>query len=352
MAYQFQLLDAQNDTALKNVCGCSPQSSQFISLLNQAQRRLAIRGDFYGMIQTCCMVFQGCQIAWPRYFSTILGARSCNDMVDVKNDWYSFTGAWRGNYRNQGFSDLGNYGGWGLGYGFASNRTLQDNGRAPIFQNITGGGNGQIIRYYVSHSNDLGKTITLYGNQFGNYPLQEKDASNNWVNGLTLTAATPYAATTVNVTNIQSIVRQPTQGQAYLYEYDVASNTQRLLAIFEPNDTNPMFRRSIVIGGSQCKNTPQDPTAPKFNSLELLVKLEFIPVVAPRDFLLVDNFDALKFMIQAVKTEEANDNTTSEVFIAKAIRELNFTDRNKWPNKSIPISLNSTNSNRVITSPI
>ncbi len=346
--YVLQLSDAQNDLALKNVCGCSPQSAQFISLLNQAQRRLAIRGDFYGMVQTCCMVYQGCQIAWPRYFSTILGARSCNDIVDVKNDWYSFTGAWRGNYRQQGFSDLG--GGFGR-HGFTSNKVLQDNGRAPIFQNITGGGNGQIIRYYVSHTNDNGKTITLYGNQFGNYPLQEKDASGNWVNGLTLTAAPPYAATSVNVTNIQSIVRQPTQGQAYLYEYDVASNTERLLAIFEPNDTHPMFRRSIILGQNNFRNN-NDSTTPKFNSLELLVKLEFIPVVDPRDFLLVDNLDALRFMISAIKAEDANDNPTAETFILKAIRELNFADRNKWPDKSIPVVVNSTNSNRVITSPI
>jgi hypothetical protein len=74
------------------------------------------------------------------------------------------------------------------------------------------------------------------------------------------------------------------------------------------------------------------------------VKLEFVPVSNDRDFLLIDNFDAIKFMIQAIKFEEANDDQNAEIKITKAIRELNMESSDKNPDEQTAIRVSLTGS--------
>ena len=327
--YKFQLSDARASIALRNIAGVASASNQFVEYLNEAMRRIAKRGDFYGMVQTMDLVFQGSIVAWPRQVGTVLGIRSCTTNFQLRNQWYSFTG---------NFNQPTDY-----FFRSANPATFEDTAPAPVFNDIVNSGNGMLIRYYVTNIADIGKTITLFGTKYGAQPLQETSGGAT-VNGLTLTAASPYATTAVSVTSISSITRQATQGMAYLYQYDPTTNTLIDLAVFEPSETNPQYRRSRIQGyglsyvASNCGN---DPTTPKYNRVEALVKLDFIPVKDDRDFLLVDDFDALKFMIQAIKAEEANDNQTAEVLITKCIRELNFNDRNKLPTAQTPVFVTS-----------
>jgi hypothetical protein len=323
MAYKLQLVDAQNDIGLQNVAGVVSTSPQFTQLVNEAQRRLIKRGDFFGLTQEAVFVFQGCYVVWPKYVGTILGARAGRRSgVQVTNMWYSFTGSW-----HRGHSH------------WHGDVVLQDAGETCIFSDITGGGNGQYIQYYVQQPQDLGTTITLYGKSYGNQPLQQS-VNNVWQDGLTLTAATPYVQSPGLITEIQSIIRQPTAGYATLYEYDTASNTNRLLAVFGPNDTHPRFRRSCIVNyNNHWGCNPNNTTSPIYHQLEVLVKLEFIPVVNQWDFLLVDDFDALKFAIQAIKAEEAGDIQTANAFFLRAIAELNMVDRNKMPTWETPVSV-------------
>jgi hypothetical protein len=150
------------------------------------------------------------------------------------------------------------------------------------------------------------------------------------------------------VTNIDSVIKQPTQGNVTLYEYDPASDTRRLLAVYEPNDTNPRFRRSLVVNfnnhwGCNANNS----TSPKYHQLDVLVKLEFIPVVNPWDFLLIDDWDALTFAVQAIKAEEAGDLQTANGFLLRAIGELNMRDRDKMPTWETPVSVNPMMGRRI-----
>jgi len=328
MAYKLQLLDAQNDIGIQNVCGVVAGTAQFTDLVNRAQRRLIKRGDFFGLTQEAQFVFQGCYIVWPRYVGTILAARfGGRHGSQVSNKWYSFTGSWHRHHHH-----------------WHGDAVLQDAGETCTFSNISGTdangqGTGQNIQYYVQQPADLGKTITLFGTQVGNQPLQQS-VGGVWQDGLTLTAATPYAQTTQLVTEIQSIVRQATVGYATLYEYDSASNTHRLLAIFEPTDTNPRFRRSCIVNfNNRLGCNANNSTTPVYHKMEALVKLEFIPVVNTWDFLLVDDLDALAFAIQAIKAEEAGDVQTANNFFLRAIAELNMVDRDKMPTWETPVSV-------------
>jgi hypothetical protein len=338
--YKYTLQDARNSGALKAISGVCSTTQQFTDYINEAQARLSRRGDFWGMTQTMQLVFQGTQVAWPRAVETVLGIRNCCfGNMSVKNNWYSFTGAWT--------REVAAYSG---------NVVFEDINPSPIFQGITGSGVGRLLRYYVVSGNDVGKKITIYGKKYGQQPLQSADpaAPTTLIDGLTLTAARPYVSSSVLVTDIDSITREATEGMAYLYEYDATNDQLIMLAAFEPNDTHPRFRRSVFRNLTYNLNPVNCDiygTGAKFNGVEVLVKLKCLEVTKPNDFLLIDDFYALKFMIQAIKAEEANDHTTAETLILKAIRELNFIDRNTMPRQMTPVLVNGLSNNRVTYNP-
>jgi hypothetical protein len=337
MPYQYQLIDAKNSGALRNIAGVAVASPAFIDLVNEAQRRLMRRGNFYGMEQVIRICTSGCYIVWPKYVGTVMAVRFCHQHGIpplMQNNWYSFIGSNAGSFSGY-HGTAGSYG----THGFTSQIVIEDAGTVPT-QNDIVDTTGKQIRYQVVQANDLGKTITLYGKQYGAQPLQEL-VSGVWQNGVTLTAATPYAATTQLVTQIESVTRQATQGMAYLFEYDPTTTALRNLATYEPNETNPRYRRSKVFG-MPCGTA--DANGIKWRQLEALVKLEFVPVSNDRDFLLIDNFDAIKFMIQAIKFEEANDDQNAEIKITKAIRELNMESSDKNPDEQTAIRVSLTGS--------
>lgn len=308
--YKYTLQDARNAADLVTASGVVSTSKQFTDYLNQAQRRLMRRGDWFDTDQVLSFCVSGCIIQWPRWVSAIRGVRfGKGKPANLFNHWYSFVGPHR------------------RGSGFHCDAVIED-ADLNATANEVSGTTGRYIRYYVVLASDVGKTITLFGSQYGAQPLQEQDASGNWQNGTTITAASPFGSTSQLVTRIDAISRQETDGMAYLYEYDPVANTLRDLAAFEPSDTNPRIRRSRIIN-KPFSHTKPDANGICWTPIEALVKAEFIPVSSPRDFLMVDNFDALKFMIKAIKAEEANDSQTSETQIVQAIRELNFELRDK-----------------------
>lgn len=278
------------------------------------------RGGWDGteiLVKLC--VYDRC-IVWPRYTDTLLGARFCEgESALVQNHWYEIIGP-------RGCNDP-----------CPSGATLVDIGTTPTFRPVSGT-SGKLIRYYVVKRNDVGKTITLFGTQYGGQPLQELDANGNWRAGLTITAAAPFATTSVLVTHIERVVRQETQGMAYLYEYDAGEDELRDIAAYEPSETNPLYRRSHL---ENFCNLPscQDANGIRYVRVEALVKLAFIPVRNDWDFLAIDNFEALKFAVQGIRLEESNDDALGEAKMLKAVRELNMDLRNKFPEEQTPVAV-------------
>ena len=344
MAYQFQLADARENSDIQAIANVCPSSSAFTDLVNSAQRRLAKRGDFYGTVQNMRLCFRGCRPVLPRAVETVIAARTCGGEIQIQNQWggfpppdrslwYSWLGAWA-----RPFND------------FCGNLYLDDHGTVPTYNQITGN-NGKQIRYYVVHANDIGKSITIFGTAVGGQPLQEKDANGDWMNGITLIAARPFVSSTVLVATITAIVREETQGMSYLYQYDAGTNTLIDLAAYEPSETNPGYRLMNFKNWNQNNNLDQNGN-PCVNQIEALVHLKVLPVKSDRDFLLIDDFEALAFAIQGIKAIQANDLPGAEGLFAMAIRELNFTDRTKNPDNQTPVRMRVTMSRQVIRNPI
>lgn len=331
MPFQYQLSDLKANTALKTIAGTCSSTAQFLSLVNEAMRRLDRRGNFFDteqLMRVC--VYNGC-ITWPRFVGTVLGVKfcSCPDSV-LRNNWYAMMGPRDCNY------------------GWTGTHTIRDNGTAPTYNDITGE-DGKVLRVYITAKADVGKTITFYGIDTNGQPLREK-VSGVWQPGMTLTLASPYVQSTTVVKRIESVVREATQGRVYVYEYDSASDTIRDLAFYEPGETNPRYRRSFIKNFNCIPTQCGETDGVTYRSLEALVKLQFVEVVSDYDFLPIDNVDAIKLMVQAIRLEEENKDELAEVKIAKAIRELNFELRNKLPGQQSTIRINPVG--RTILNPI
>ena len=308
MPYEKQLQDVQNDVAIKKICGVRTDSSEFLALVNEVEKSLMIRGGWFDLEQRITFCLSGHHIVWPEFVGTILAIRFCHGDVAVsRNGWYSFAPrAGHGRHGLGGFGggfNGGGFNGGGFGHHRGEEDVVVENANSRPCYNDVSGCSGKYVRYYVVNSDDIGKTITLYGKQFGGQPLQER-VNGSVVNGLTIAAANPFSSTNVLVTEIQSIVREPTSGMGYLYEYDPVCGTLRDIAAFRPGETHPRYRCSRIL------NVPRralDANGCCWTPVEALIKLKFIELTNERDFIPVDNLRALKLGIQAVRLEEANE---------------------------------------------
>jgi hypothetical protein len=351
MAYTLQLINARNDIGIRNIAGVCNNGEQFADYVNRATRRLMKRGAWFGTECLMRLCTTGCDVVFPRHVGTVLGLRMCKaGQVEIRNNWWAILSPGCGGWVNSLYPGYGS--GWGYGgiygggfYGGVPNST--DTNTVPIFNQVSGN-TGKLIRYHVVKQQDYGKTITIYGKQYGGQPLQT-EVDGAWVNGVTITAANPVAQTTILVTKIDSVVREATQGMAYLYEYDPATTKLRMLAVYEPSETNPSYRHMLIPAmkyGAGCFTDENDQTTYQF---EALVKLQYIPVVSDNDFLLLDNLDALALAIQALKAEEANDDSLAEIKWTKAIEDLNFELRDKTPDNQFSVKVRVMGSDRIVS---
>lgn len=329
MAYQYQLKDARDSLALKSIAGICTDTNEFVAILNEAMRRLNRRGNFFDTEQLARFCLHNGCITWPRYIGTILGVKFCTcSPSEIRNNWYAILGP-RGCNR------------------WMSSHTVRDNGTASTYAEITG--DGKYIRAYLMKNEDAGKAVRLYGVDSNGQPLQEK-VNGAWRPGLTLRLQAPYAQTTVLVRSITSVTKDVTQGNVLLYEYDTTSATLRDIALYEPSETNPRYRRSVIDGFNCIPTACSENDGVRLRTVEVMVKLNFIDVRDDYDFLPIDNFDAIKFMIQAIRLEEANQEGQAEQKIVKAIREMNFELRDRSPGQQATIRVNMVG--RQISNPI
>jgi hypothetical protein len=346
-AYEYTLEDARSQSRLLDVIQNCPTSADFADKLNSVTRMLMKRGKWWNTEVVVKICVTGCNIVWPRYVGTVTGIRfCCYGQMEIKNNWYSIMG-------NLGCGNSAGYGAYAnLGHGGWLAPTMYDRQTTPVHTQITGN-NGKFLRYYVVKPQDIGKTIHIFGTQYGGQPLQELDANGNWVMGITLTAAAPYAQSTALVTRIDQVTRERTQGMTYLYQYDAAmpGTGQLQLAVYEPNETNPQYRQSRVTGINQIQSG-EGANGEQLWTLDAMVKLQYFEVVNERDFLFISDWDALAYGVQALNADNQNDTESAEVFFAKAIRELNFESRDKNPADNFVVKARFMGSQTIVSNPI
>lgn len=328
--YTLTLGDARADIGIRNVSGVCHDSEQFAAQVNSVTRRLMRRGGWWKteVLLRICII--GCRLVWPRMVGTVLGLRFCRaGIVPLKNNWWAVSG-----YCSNGWDGA---------------VVVRDDDTAPCYNEITGN-EGKYLRWNVVKRNDVGKTMRVYGFQYGGQPLQEKNAAGEWIPGITLTAAAPYVTSTTLVTKIDAIVfPTPLEGMSYLYQVDATTGDLLDLGAYQPGENRPCYRVSHIDGINSIPHRT-DEYDRHIRQGEALVKLEFIPAVRDEDFIMLDNVDALRLGIQALRLEEANDDVQATIKWTLAIKELNMELRDRNPSAQTVIRTNDIGAHRPILS--
>jgi hypothetical protein len=356
-AYRLQLIDARNDIGIRNISGVCKSGEQAADYINRATRRLMKRGAWFGTEVLLRLCTNGCNVVFPRHVGTVMGLRLCGSgQMEIRNSWWAIIG--QGNMA--GWNSMYG-GGFGYGYGYGNGFDVGgvqgyqppgiDTNTVPVFSQISGN-TGKQLRYHVVNQADYGKKITIYGKKFGGQPLQHQVGDVTEM-GIVITATQAVSFTTELVTHIDAVVREETSGMTYLYEHEAATpdDNLRMLAAYEPSETNPSYRH-MAIPALTCSPWNCSASGIKTWQFEALVKLAYIPVKRDADFLLIDDLDALAMAIQSIKFDEANDPENAEAYMKKAIRELNFDLRDKSPANQLAVQVNVMGSERMLVNPI
>lgn len=308
--------EAKDARELKNVSGVCSSSDEFKSLLNQAVRKLMNRGSWWGCVQKIQICTYGNKVVWPRFVGTVLALNYGGAASPVKNNWYDFLPMSRCDFGPGGIFPFLN--------GTFGPITTVDAGFSPVFNPINCG-IPVYIQVYPGTRADIGKKTTIYGVDSYGQTVRTKDAGGIWVEGETVVIAAPYSQTKTLWREVTRIAKGITQGVARYYQFEPIGPQTYDLVWLEPGEKNPMYRSDRLPPGRTCC----------LKSIQALVKLEFIPVVADTDIVQISNLDALALMISAIRDSNAGDKDKARAGEVDAVRELNLELRNRTPNDQI-----------------
>lgn len=310
-------LDQIRNSTVANIAGFSPTSAQFTALVNEAVQRLVTRGDWSDTVVPIRVCVRKGAVVWPRYVRQLRGKHiySCSKRVPIHNMWFDFMSGMEAR-------------GWRGCCGSRVNIITQN--RVPWFSDIMG--EGRTIRVYPISTADVGKKLILFGEDNNGQPLRTLSSDNvTFTDGYTLTIASPYAATTVNVRRIDRVIKDVTNAEARLYAFN-ASSLLEDVALYAAGETNPAYLKTDL-------HVPTCSDCAELKSVVALVKLQHIDAVSGNDVLVVSSIPAIKDMVQSIRFSEAGDVGNAEKFEMKAVNTLNQQLHDDYPEDETPVDL-------------
>lgn len=273
--------------------------------INRACERLLYRSkwvDSYARYRVC--IIEAC-VTWPRELETIEAAAISDYPMVLRTSWYEFLGSGPGTLSVD--SDIG--------------VTLVDRGNSLTFDEVAG--TDKKIAVYCDGTETTGTTILLkYRDATGNkkFTLEGTTTYEGEKVSLPPAGAYTYTASVVASGGLYGVVKPETNNMVRLYEYDTTTGALRPLAFYEPKETVPSYRSSLVPGidPGSCAN-----------GLTLIVmgKKRFIPVAEDDDVLMIPHLDAVRLACQAILAEEGNLIQEGVAFWALANQALNEQSR-------------------------
>ncbi len=249
-------------------------------------------------------------ITWPREIQTIEAMSLNGGHIDVQNKWYQFldTGAdfrpyWTGGDWSNGF--------WNCGGGVAI-----DQSEAISFRDVCGAGNPKKLKVYGTATEAAGARILLqFYDNAGNY-VRTNDGTEGWTDGEFVNIDPTTPQTTINSVSSWVGVQKPmTNGVVRITELDTVTNLERLLAVYEPSETNPSYRRSYV--PQFWSNNQQCPRC-----IIIMGKTRFIPALKPRDYLAISCLSAIIYKAKSIYLYENNNLQQAAAMDQKAFQVL------------------------------
>ena len=296
------------NSRIVQVANAAPTSQEFISLVNEAVDQLMRRGNWFGTVQPMqgC-VYDGC-VVWPRYVASVLALNSRCRHTTVANHWYQFMDWDRASH-------------YGLYEDFRRRGRAMvsiNDGTLPVFSPIPCGAQ-RYIRFYCDSQEDAGKNIVIYGKDGNNQVLWGARPDSTVQDGWQLELAVPYVQTPAPLNTLFRVVKDQTAARVRAYQVD-SNGVLYDMAVYDPSEISPDYVRTRV------GHTPG-------GMITALVKLAFVPVQYPDDYVPIENMEAIANMVYSIKKKEQGDLQEAVALDKLAIRSLNYEMRTRYPDE-------------------
>lgn len=154
------------------------------------------------------------------------------------------------------------------------------------------------LRIYPTDPADVGRRIILQGPDQNGMPILGTDLATQASSaGETVYMELPFSTSLNQFSSLTGIQKEGTQGPVQIFTVDSITGESALLSSMEPNETTALYRRYFVNGlpCGCCSSTGGLVQA------SAQCKLDFVPVAALTDYLIIQSIPALKEEIQAIR---------------------------------------------------
>lgn len=306
---------------IPSALGICATDARLIAWLNEAVQRLRTKALWigtYGRFRLC--LSDGC-VTLPPQLATIERIATCGQVLRTHDMFFEFldNGFGPRNANCSGTGSGGNSCASGAGGGMAEANLR---GWFPSFGDIRG--TQKKLRFACDLASDVGKTVLALGyDDNGNWIRTEQSGVIS--DGELIMLAQAPGSDSTNFFSSLTGVQFPDErdGQVWLWERDTVASTSRLIGTYQYFETNPSYSRYYL--PSVCTQQTSEGSC-SLTTVEIIGRLEYIPVKNDTDYVMFGNVPALKNMMVAVKQyEEAvstDDLNRAAAFEKLALREL------------------------------
>jgi hypothetical protein len=266
--------------------GISNTDPRLYGYINEAQERLLPKGKWWGTyarMRLCAS--DGC-ITMPPQVATVEAAAVCGCPVAIRSMMFEFL------ENGAGIRD----GKWLGGTSFPDHNCWPEviyRGNYPVFTDIIGTGNK--LLFICDVAEDVGNQVLLLGIDDDGNIIRTKQ-NGVWSDGELVTLAqSPGTLTVNNFSRLDGVqFLDDSNGQSWLYS--VNGSNQVMLGHYQHFERNPSYPRYLF--------PSIKPRSSGYIPVDIIAKLDFIPVRNPNDYLIIGCIPALKEECQFIKKKE------------------------------------------------
>lgn len=270
-------------------------------------------GKWWGTWRRLQVCATGGCISWPREVATVEAFSLCGTGVQIYNQWYEFRDEVQAPDTcccNQSCGPA----------------SLLDRNPSPQFIDTDC---PVKVRIYPVLPSDAGRRVLLQGFDTIGNPIRTLDGT-TWVDGeyLTLGGTATTSKKTFAPSGLTGVQKPITNGRLNVFGVDENGNETKI-AIWEPSEVTPMYRRSYLADFSCCCTA----------NVEAIVRLELIPALVDSDWLFISSIAAIKHMMKAIQREDRNQYQEAEREIQLALRALRNQEEKYSPQKGMRVNV-------------
>lgn len=298
---------------------CAGDLPQIAANLNAAEQRLVYAkeaGDqgWYGSFAE--MAFNVLKsdpyIALGRWGARLIAVTVCKRAIAINNQFYEYLQF--GNGRQPRFDCSGHRtsGLCGLPQGYAR-------GTFPTWRDMV---KGHKLRFRCVDTLDEAGTrrVFVQGTNTADHTVTSLDGSGIRAQGIWLTFKHPFVDTPFALNSLTGLQKDPTNGPIEVWDVDPATGTETLLLTMEGGEMVSGYPRYYLNGlPLNCCPVVQVNGVPTVQ-VTALVKLNMVPVIAPTDYLLIQNLEALIAECQSLRYSTV-DSPAAQQLSLKAHRD-------------------------------